>query len=140
LTLSRTTSGRLRAARLKIFPHIDRPRRRGKNGRYLPAAVVGLDGGNARYDFGENRVATVTLLTITTLPGRRSCGTAMAKFSGHAVTFRSSPTVFADTQMPGSACTRIFIWQATESYLKGGNAFRPVFHLGFPTRLYLTAD
>ena len=33
-----------------------------------------------------------------------------------------------------------FIWQATESYLKGGNAFRPVFHLGFPTRLYLTAD
>src|SRR5215469_3972450 len=47
--------------------------------------------GMARYDFGENRVATVTLLTITTLPGRRSCGTAMAKFSGHAVTFRRWP-------------------------------------------------
>ena len=67
----------------------------------------------------ENRVATVALLTITTLPGRRSCGTAMAKFSGHAVTFRSSPTVFADTRMPGSACTRILsgkppraIWRA----------------------------
>src|SRR5690349_1840089 len=32
------------------------------------------------------------------------------------------------------------IWQAAESYLEGGNAFGPVFHLGFFTRLYLTAD
>src|SRR5262249_7577519 len=78
----------------------------------LPAAVVVLGGGNARYDFGENRVATVTLLTITTLPGRRSCGTAMAKFSGHAVTFRSSPTVFAGTRVPGAACTRILSGKA----------------------------
>jgi hypothetical protein len=88
-----------------------------------------LGSGNARYDFGENRVATVTLPTITALPERRSCGTAMAKFSGHAATFRSSPTVFADTRMPGSA-----------SYLEGGNAFGLVFHLGFLTCLYLTAD
>src|SRR5262249_17440213 len=95
------------------------PAGRGKNGRCLPAAVVVLGGGNACYDFGEKRVATVTLLTITTLPGRRSCGTVMAKFSGHAVTFRSSPTVFAETRMPGSACTRILsgkppraIWSA----------------------------
>ena len=56
----------------------------------------------ARYDFGENRVAMVALLTITMLPGKRSCGTAMAKFSGHAVILRSWPTVFADARMPES--------------------------------------
>jgi len=84
-----------------------------------PPVCVVLDGGNARYDFGANRVATLALLTITTLPGRRSCGTATAKFSGHAFTFRSSPTVFAETRMSGSACTRILsgkppraIWRA----------------------------
>src|SRR5262249_46485261 len=27
-----------------------------------------------------------------------------------------------------------FIWQATESYLEGGNTFGPIFHLGFLTR------
>jgi hypothetical protein len=31
------------------------------------------------------------------------------------------------------------IWQATESYVEGGNAFGLVFHLGFLTRLGLTA-
>jgi hypothetical protein len=29
------------------------------------------------------------------------------------------------------------IWQATESYVEGGNAFRLVFHLSFLTRLRL---
>ena len=32
------------------------------------------------------------------------------------------------------------IWQATESYVEGGNAFGLVFHLGFLTRLGLTAE
>src|SRR6266702_6079549 len=71
------------------------------------ARYIVLGSGKARYDFGENRVATLALLTTTTLPGRRSCGTAMAKFSGHAFTFRSWPTVFAETRMSGSVCTRI---------------------------------
>jgi hypothetical protein len=31
----------------------------------------------------------------------------VAKFSGHAVTLRSSPTVFAFTSMPDSTSTRI---------------------------------
>jgi hypothetical protein len=85
----------------------------------LPDCHIMLGAWKARYDFGENRVATLALLTITTLPGRRSCGTATAKFSGHAFTFRSSPTVFAETRMSGSACTRILsgkppraIWRA----------------------------
>src|SRR5262249_52898737 len=34
---------------------------------------------------------SLTLLTITTLSGKCSCGTAIAKFSGHAATFRSWP-------------------------------------------------
>jgi hypothetical protein len=73
----------------------------------LPDCHIMLGAWKARYDFGENRVATLALLTITTLPGRRSCGTATAKFSGHAFTFRSWPTVFAETGMSGSVCTRI---------------------------------
>ena len=36
-----------------------------------------------------------------------SWGVTIAKFSGHAVTFRSSPTVLADTAMPRSTSTRI---------------------------------
>jgi hypothetical protein len=88
----------------------------------------------ARYDFGENRVATVALLTITTLPGTRSRGTVTAKFSGHSFTFRSWPTVLAKTRVSGSACTRILSGKPTESYVEGGNAFGLVFHLGFLTR------
>ena len=61
----------------------------------------------AAYGFGETRVATLALLTFTVLSGRRSCGVIMTKFSGHAVTFRSLPTVFADTRMPRSTSTRI---------------------------------
>jgi len=39
--------------------------------------------------------------------GGRSCGVIITKFSDHVVTFRSSPTVFADTPLPMSASTRI---------------------------------
>jgi hypothetical protein len=49
-----------------------------------------------RYVFGEVRVAALALLTFTALPGWRSCGVVIAKFSAHAVNLRSSPTVFAD--------------------------------------------
>src|SRR6266700_1448582 len=59
------------------------------------------------YVFGEVRVATLALLTFTTLSGRRSSGVVMAKFSGHAATFRSSPTVCAYTPRFLSASTRI---------------------------------
>jgi hypothetical protein len=59
------------------------------------------------YDFGAVRVATFALLTFTALLGSRSCGVVTAKFSGHAVIFRSSPTVFGDGWMPGSTSTRI---------------------------------
>jgi hypothetical protein len=53
------------------------------------------------------RVATFTLLTLTALSACRSRGVVTAKFSGHAVNLRSSPTVLADTLMSGSASTRI---------------------------------
>jgi hypothetical protein len=69
------------------------------------------------YGFGETRVATLALLTVTT--PSLACGVVMTKFSGHAVTFRSSPTVFADTPMLRSTSTRILsgkppsaIWSA----------------------------
>jgi hypothetical protein len=32
--------------------------------------------------------------SATTLPGKRSCGVVMTKFSGHAVTLRSLPILF----------------------------------------------
>jgi hypothetical protein len=59
------------------------------------------------YVFGEVRVATLALLTLTTLSGRLSSGVVMTKFSGQAATFRSSPTVCADTPRFLSASTRI---------------------------------
>src|SRR5262245_63257707 len=77
----------------------------------------------ARYGFGEVRVATLALLIFTALSGWRSCGVVITKFSDHVVTFRSSPTFFADT--PG-ACVRFnphFGWQAAESYVERSNAF-----------------
>ncbi len=43
------------------------------------------------------RVAMLTLLTLTALLESRPCGAVITKFSGYAVTFRSSPTVFAET-------------------------------------------
>jgi hypothetical protein len=39
--------------------------------------------------------------------GRRSAGPRSARGPGHSLTFRSSPTVFADTPMPRSTSTRI---------------------------------
>src|SRR5438552_16390523 len=91
-------------------------RRPGSNARperITAACYFGMSLGQLRlslyaaYGFGETRVATLALLTFTVLSGRRSCGVIMTKFSGHAVTFRSSPTVFADTRMPRSTSTRI---------------------------------
>jgi hypothetical protein len=61
----------------------------------------------ASYGFGETRVATLALLTFTALSGWRSWGVVITKFSGHAVTFRSSPTVLADTPISGSTSTLI---------------------------------
>jgi hypothetical protein len=62
---------------------------------------------NCAYCFGDTRVATLAFITLTVLLGFRSCGITTAKFPGQAVTFRSSPTVFADTPMSGSAFTGI---------------------------------
>ena len=61
----------------------------------------------APYCFGEVRVATLALLIFTALSGWRSCGVVTTKFSDHVVTFRSSPTVFADTPVFWSTSTRI---------------------------------
>src|SRR6266478_4978398 len=61
----------------------------------------------ALYGFGEVRVATLALLIFTARSRRRSCGVVITKFSDHVATFRSSPTVFADTPVPTSASTRI---------------------------------
>jgi hypothetical protein len=44
---------------------------------------------------------------FTALSGWRSCGVVITKFSGHVVTFRSSPTVLADTPISGSTSTLI---------------------------------
>jgi hypothetical protein len=49
----------------------------------------------------------LAFLIFTTLSEWRSCGIVITKFSGHDVTFRSSPTVFADTAIPGSTSIRI---------------------------------
>src|SRR5262249_39263150 len=62
---------------------------------------------NGPYGFGERRFAPLALLTLIALSGRRSCGVAITKFSGHSVTLRSSPTVFADTPTSRSTSTRI---------------------------------
>jgi hypothetical protein len=53
------------------------------------------------------RVATFALLTFTTLLGSPSCGVVIAKFSGHAASLLSSPTVFGDAPMSASSSTRI---------------------------------
>ena len=54
-----------------------------------------------RYDFGDARVAILTLLTLTMLPPYRSCGVVIAKLPGQTCILRSSPTVIADILMPG---------------------------------------
>src|SRR5262249_44067186 len=81
------------------------------------------EGRGRSYGFGVVRVAALALLIFTALSGWRSCGVVITKFSDHVVTFRSSPTFFADT--PG-ACVRFnphFGWQAAESYVERSNAF-----------------
>src|SRR6516165_10491945 len=61
----------------------------------------------ARYGFGEVRIARLALLIFTAMSGSHSCGVVTTKFSDHVVTFRSSPTVFADTPVPASISTCI---------------------------------
>jgi hypothetical protein len=68
------------------------------NGTFFDAAPYGL---------GEARVFTLTLLIFTALSGWCSCGVVITKFSPHSVTFRSSPTVLADTLMSRSTSTHI---------------------------------
>ena len=82
------------------------------------------------YRFGETRVAALALLTFTALPAWRSCGVTIAKFSGHAVAFRSSPNGHC-----GHSDVRVRLhphltWQATKSYVKRGNAFGFISHKG----------
>ncbi len=74
----------------------------------------------APYGFGETRVATLALLTFTALSGWCSCGVVITKFSAHAVTFRSSPTVVADTPMSGSASTRILAGKTPRAMCSAG--------------------
>ena len=71
------------------------------------------------------RVATFALLTFTTLLGSPSCGVVIAKFSGHAASLLSSPTVFGDVSLmpPCSQLHPHRIWQATKSYLERGDVF-----------------
>jgi hypothetical protein len=59
------------------------------------------------YGFGKRRFALLALLTLIALSGRRSCGVVITKFSGHAVTLRSSATLFADTLTSRSTSTCI---------------------------------
>src|SRR5215217_6907731 len=75
------------------------------------------------YGFGETRVATLALLTFMVLSGWRSGGVVMAKFTGHAVTFRSSPTVFAETPMSGSTSTCIRSGQPPRSVWSAATLF-----------------
>ena len=74
----------------------------------------------APYGFGETRVATLALLTFTALSGWFSCGVVITKFPAHAVTFRSSPTVVADTPMSGSASTRILAGKPPRAMCSAG--------------------
>jgi hypothetical protein len=59
------------------------------------------------YGFGKRRFAPLDLLTLIAHSGRRSCGVVITKFSGHIVTLRSSPTVFADKLTSRSTSTCI---------------------------------
>ncbi len=76
-----------------------------------------------RQVFGETRVAWLALLTLTELLGSRSCGVAMAQLSGHAVTFRSSPTVFADTRTSPSTSTRILFGRPARAMWSASTLF-----------------
>src|SRR5262252_3440868 len=62
---------------------------------------------NTPHGFGVVRFGPLALLTLIEVPGSASCGVVTTKFSGHVVTLRSSPTVFADTPTSRSASTCI---------------------------------
>ena len=74
--------------------------------------------GQRHHGFGAVRVATFALLTLTKLSALRSSGVVIARFSGQAVTLRSSPTVFADTPIPGSTFTRILAGKPPRAKLR----------------------
>src|SRR5262249_56699769 len=59
-----------------------------------PQPISTLRSGSS-YGFGETRVALVALLTFTVPAGSIAGGVVTTKFSGHAVSFRSSPTLAA---------------------------------------------
>jgi hypothetical protein len=82
------------------------------------------------YGFGLARFAPLALLTFTALSGSRSCGVVITKFSDHAVTRRSSPTVFADTSISSSASTCIESGKPPSATCSG-NVSGFASHLGF---------
>src|SRR5215471_9382456 len=71
----------------------------------LPAAVVVLGSGNALRLWRESS-CDGHLAHHYHASWKALLWDCYGQVLGHAVTFRSSPTVFADTRMPGSACTR----------------------------------
>jgi len=83
------------------------------------------------YGFGETRVATLALLTLTALPGRRSSGVVITKFSGHAVTFRKSANGLCRHSDAWVYLDPRLIRQATKRYAECCNAFGLVSHQGF---------
>jgi hypothetical protein len=89
------------------------------NARPRTSSVVGETAGASqsalRYPFGETRVGLLALLTLMVPSGLRSGGVVMAKFSGHDATFRSSPTVLADTPTSSSTSTCIRSGQPSRS-------------------------
>jgi hypothetical protein len=82
------------------------------------------------YCFGDTRAFILALLIFTAPSGWCCCGVVITKFSNHAVTFRSSPTVVADTPMSGSASTRILPGKPPRAMWSAGNAFGLILHQG----------
>ena len=74
------------------------------------------------------RVATFALLTFTTLLGSPSCGVVIAKFSGHAASLLSSPTVFGDAPMSASSSTRIVSGKPPGADPERGDVFGLISH------------
>ena len=83
---------------------------------------------DALYGFGVARPGPVARLTFTALPGSCSGGVIIAKFSGHVVVFRSSPTVLADSPTSGSTSTRILFGKPPRASRSPGSAFCLVSH------------
>jgi hypothetical protein len=74
------------------------------------------------------RVACVALLTRIALSEWRSWGVVITKFSGHAVTLRSSPTVFADKSDVSIFLDVHAIGQSAKCDLERRHAFGLVLH------------